>query len=134
MTHALRQNCGSFLYDNIRREWPVQESSGPTPASAGKKARSKKMEDSEEWAHVEADEVPEDAVSLAEQPQPPKEWPLFNMPAISSIRVTGFEVKSETGTVVSYFFIILWWVCNYFFRGGVQNNLFIEYVYAATHL
>ena len=104
MTHALRQNCGSFLYDNIRREWPVQESSGPSEASGNKKTRSKKkMEDStkstDSWAHVEVDEVTEDVASPAQQPEPPKEWPLFKVPAISSIRVTGFEVKS--GGVVS---------------------------------
>ena len=103
MTHALRQNCGSFLYDNIRREWPVPESSEPTQASANKKTRSKKMEDStkstDSWAHVEVDEATEEAVPPAQEPEPPKEWPLFKVPAISSIRVTGFEVKN--GTVVS---------------------------------
>ena len=82
MSRALRQHCGSFLHDNIRRDWPIEG------AEAENAAEEKNM----------ADEGKGEEGSVVLQCAP-KEWPLFDTPAISSMRVTGFENKG--GTVVS---------------------------------
>ena len=82
MSRALRQHCGSFLHDNIRREWPIQGEEGENRT--------------EEKNMADEDKGEEGKVVLQ---CAPREWPLFDTPAISSMRITGFENKG--GTVVS---------------------------------
>jgi len=79
MSRALRQHCGNFLHDNIRRDWPIEG------AEAENAAEEKNM----------ADEGKEEEGRVVLQCAP-KEWPLFDTPAISSMRVTGFENKGGT--------------------------------------
>lgn len=73
MTHALRQHCGSFLYDSIRQQWPSEEETSK--------------------------EVVLPTVSVMERSDKqglsgvPVAWPLFTAPSISSLRVTKFQDK-----------------------------------------
>ena len=80
MTHALRQNCGSFLYDSISRDWlSEEERQSLDPVHPSQTAVMDK-----EGGEQEAEE----SVSGL-----PKEWPLFDSPTLSSVRVTGFVEK-----------------------------------------
>lgn len=88
MTHALRQHCGSFLYDNIRREWGDWETSTPDKAKPKCKTPSRGAVTDMEGEQMAI------RVKCA-----PKEWPLFSAPGLSSMRVVG--CKEKGGTLVS---------------------------------
>lgn len=83
MSRALRQHCGSFLPDSIRSQWPIQGAEDEEPP------KEENMADG-----GEEEEEGKVVVQSA-----PREWPLFETPMISSMRVTGFANKG--GTVVS---------------------------------
>lgn len=103
MTHALRQNCGSFLYDSIRSEWGIQQ----TP-SEREKASEKEACRLHHYKHGAAEEMDQQKMTVK---CAPKEWPLFSAPGLSSLRVVGH--KDRGGTLVS----VCDCVCS---RGGVH--------------
>ena len=81
MTHALRQNCGSFLYDSISREWLSEEERQAFDRGDLKSHTS-------ETTGATMGDIEESVSGL------PKEWPLFDSPVLSSVRVTGFVEKN----------------------------------------
>lgn len=103
MTHALRQHCGSFLYDNIRRDWLSDNAT--EPAQSGKEASSvslqlgsdslSSMASQDSWQEVEEN----DCEGVSSGRGAPTEWPLFDAPVLSSVRITG--VVEAGGCVVS---------------------------------
>lgn len=84
MTHALRQNCGSFLYDSISRDWLSEEEKRALEVGN----RSSDLVSSGTVKSLAMSDV-EESVSIL-----PAQWPLFDAPVLSSIRVTGFEEKN----------------------------------------
>ena len=125
--HALRQHCGSFHWDLLQQQWLTEEerelqekgkNSRVVADRAPSLSREKKMakqppstlappgaDDSNRLSVVFGD----DAKLVAADAPPvesvisvqcaPKEWPLFNSPNLSSLRVTG--CKEKGGTMVS---------------------------------
>ena len=119
---ALRQHCGSFYFDSLQRQWLTDE-------EREHQERRKDNKDSvDTWLPQDRDQQmakqlsadPSDfkrlsaafgddakLVTAAAPPVEsvisvqcaPKEWPLFNAPSLSSLRVTGFKEKG--GTMVS---------------------------------
>ena len=85
MTHALRQNCGSFLYDSISQEWLSEEE---RQAFDRGDLRSHTREATGSTAAGTMGDIEESVSGL------PKEWPLFDSPMLSSVRVTGFVEKN----------------------------------------
>ena len=89
MTHALRQHCGSFLYDNLRREWG-DDKEGSFADPSGNSSSAKPLKD----PAMEEEDGRAIKVKCA-----PKQWPLFSAPGLSSMRVVGSREKG--GTLVS---------------------------------
>ena len=118
MTHALRQNCGSFLYDSIRREWGVgsepvnkanlKETCGyPTTRNMDQRraipaAITRDMD--QRGAIPEA--IPGQEVVKVKCA--PKEWPLFGAPGLSSMRVTSYKEKRGTLVSILYSQLLPW--------------------------
>ena len=122
--HALRQHCGSFYFESLQQQWLTDEErellerdkaskslldrqscrgSGVTmdnrlsvnPPPDNSKRLSAAFGDEAKLLTAGAPPV-ESVISVQ---CAPKEWPLFNAPNLSSLRVTGFKEKG--GTMVS---------------------------------
>ena len=93
--HALRQNCGSFLHDSIRREWPLPEEGGI--GDRGRHKRTKRLDRADSMA--ESAPRPEGSRDGPQATAEPREWPLFTTPCLTRLRVTGFN--SREGQTVS---------------------------------
>ena len=87
MTHALRQHCGSFLYDSIRAEWGVPGASDLLDKGGVE------METAQGGPVMDGDK------QVVKVKCAPKEWPLFSAPGLSSLRVVGYKEKG--GVLVS---------------------------------
>ena len=126
--HALRQHCGSFHWDLLQQQWLSEEErelqkkekdssvladSGPSLSREKKMA---KQPPSNSLAPPGADDSNRLGVVFGDQAKlvaadappvecvisvqcAPKEWPLFNSPNLSSLRITG--CKEKGGTMVS---------------------------------
>lgn len=116
---ALRQHCGSFYFDNLRQQWltdeerELQERDKSTTElvenrfSLKREGQMAKQDpnDSKRLSAAFGDQAK--MVTAAAPPVEsvisiqcaPKEWPLFNAPNLSSLRVTGYKEKG--GTIVS---------------------------------
>lgn len=81
MTHALRQNCGSFLSDSISRDWLSDEERQVLEVGSLTSKTTRPTDSAMNGI--------EESVSAL-----PAQWPLFDSPALSSIRVTGFVEKN----------------------------------------
>lgn len=123
--HALRQHCGSFYSEILQQQWLTDEEreelqqrkktsklsldkrASPTgqldsmakQLSAGPTDESKRLSAAfgDDSKMVTAGAPPVESVISVQCA--PKEWPLFNAPNLSSLRVTGFKEKG--GTMVS---------------------------------
>lgn len=96
--HALRQNCGSFLYDSIRREWPLPEEEGR--GDRGSKARGGPAGAMDEEQSAELPPPNSSSSSngggsseAGQLGEGLLEWPIFVTPNLTRLRVTGFESR-----------------------------------------
>ena len=97
MTHALRQHCGSFLYDSIRQQWPSEEETSNEVVLP----RASVMERSDKQGLSGV----------------PVAWPLFTAPSISSLRVTKFQDKD--GIMVRFFSVMIRMPCLLYWHNNI---------------
>ena len=126
--HALKQHCGSFHWDFLQRQWLTDEerelqekekhgraladsclspsgdekmakqlSTHPQGAAGAEDPNRLSVVFGDDAKLVAADAPPVESVISVQCA--PKEWPLFNSPNLSSLRVISFKEKG--GTVVS---------------------------------
>lgn len=109
MTHALRQHCGSFLYDSLRAQWLTDEERLELEGEFISEEAATKLAMTDPLGSdrgrlaslqsIRALEVAPPAESVISVRCAPRDWPLFATPTLTSIRVNDY--KDKGGTVVS---------------------------------
>ena len=125
--HSLRQHCGSFQWESLQQQWLTDEerrqlqerdrdSNAPVGSWSSSGTQKLKMAKPSASSGPPFDDSKRLSVAFGDNAKvltaaappvesvisvqcAPKEWPLFNTPNLSSLRVTGFKEKG--GTVVS---------------------------------
>lgn len=120
--HALKQHCGSFLFDNLQQQWltdeerELREKQKSTTDFVENRFPLKREGQMAKQLSTDPNDSKRLSVAFGDSAKlvtasgppvesvisvqcAPKEWPLFNAPNLSSLRVTGYKEKG--GTMVS---------------------------------
>ena len=100
--HALNVHCGSFLYDALREQWLTEEEREVVNSEKSRRQSVRPTMSSTEKADVSAgadEEAYEGDGEKGEVTGLPREWPLFETSALTTIRVVSY--KQCQGNIVS---------------------------------
>lgn len=110
--HALRANCGSYLYENLQQHWLTDEERRvmQEKGSAGVQSLARGLSSDPDGRHEHETD--------REKKKLPPQWPLFASPTLTTIRVTSY--KDIGDTIVSWELLKL---CILHFWGNMCINL-----------